>query len=106
HHQRIYLFEPEITEGAVGSARQLGKEEIAELARIGDMRAPFAGNVCDIVVEEGQEIAVGDRLVIIEAMKMQTPVNSEVTGKIGKIFVELGKTVDVGEKLLKIKEDE
>ena len=106
HHQRIYQFEPEIAEGAVGNVRQLGKEEIEELARIGDMRAPFAGNVCDIVVEEGQEIAVGDRLVIIEAMKMQTPVNSEVTGKVGKIFVELGKAVDVGEKLLKIKEDE
>ena len=103
HHQRVYLFEPEIPEGAVAGASQLSKEEVAEFAIVGDMRAPFAGNVCDIVVEEGQEVAVGDRLVILEAMKMQTPVNSEVVGKVGKIFVELGKAVNLGDKLLKIK---
>ena len=39
---------------------------------------------------------------LTSAMKMQTPVNSEVAGKVSKISVELGQAVDLGDKLVKI----
>ncbi len=107
HHQRVYYFQEEAKDQA-GTAKvpQLSKKEIADLAKTGDIRAPFAGNVCEITVEEGQEVNPGDRVVILEAMKMQTPVICEIEGAVVEIFVELGKAVQPGDKLIKIGVDE
>ncbi len=103
HHQRFYTFKEETTAGAAAPAQAtLSKEEIAELAEAGDMRAPFAANVCDLLVEEGQEVKKGDRLVILEAMKMQTPVESMVDGVVVEVLVDLGDAVQMGDKLVKI----
>ncbi|MEA3548629.1 MAG: biotin/lipoyl-containing protein, partial [Thermodesulfobacteriota bacterium] len=87
-----------------GAAKQLemSKEEIAELATIGDMRAPFSANVCEVVVEPGQKVAAGDRLIMLEAMKMQTPVVTEVAGEVEKISVKVGDAVKPGDKLVKL----
>jgi len=104
HHQREYVFLEAKKEGGGAVAKVvLSKEEIAELAKVGDVRAPFGGNVCEVVVEKGQQVEAGDRLVILEAMKMQTPVTSEVAGVVESISVDLGKAVQVGDKLVKIK---
>ncbi len=102
HHQRVYSF-AEVAAGAVAAKPiELSKEEIAELAQAGDIRAPFNANVCDIKVKEGQAVAVGDTLLILEAMKMQTPVSCPVAGKVEKIVAEIGKQMKPGDKLLKI----
>ncbi len=102
HHQRLYVFKEEAPQGSAAAAVQLSKEEIADLAKAGDMRAPFNGNVCEIVVKEGQEVAPDDKLMVLEAMKMQTPVISEVAGKVTKIHAKLGQAIKPGNKLLKI----
>ncbi|MCL7486620.1 MAG: pyruvate carboxylase [Desulfobulbaceae bacterium] len=101
HHQRIFLFEPELPAGAA-AVQALSKEEIAELAISGDIRAPFKGNVCEITVKEGQEIAKGDRVAILEAMKMQTPVVSEVAGTVASISAKTGQAMQPGDKILKV----
>ena len=49
---------------------------------------------------------MGDRLAIVEAMKMQTPVDSEVAGKVEKISIELGQALKLGDKMFKITEAE
>ncbi|MEA3548880.1 MAG: biotin/lipoyl-containing protein [Thermodesulfobacteriota bacterium] len=102
HHQRVYVMEAE--QAAAGAAKQLemSKEEIAELATIGDMRAPFSANVCEVVVEPGQKVEAGDRLIMLEAMKMQTPVVTEVAGEVEKISVKVGDAVKPGDKLVKL----
>lgn len=107
HHQRVFVFEPEETAGTQAVVI-LSKDEIADLARIGDIRAPFSGNVCDINVEVGQEIAAGDQVVVLEAMKMQTPVVCEVGGTISAVNAKIGDSLQPGDKLLKIdiEEDE
>jgi pyruvate carboxylase len=103
HHQRVYMFEEEAAAGnGTVKVEQLSKQEIDNLAKIGDVRAPFGGNVCEVVVAKGQQVAPGDQLVILEAMKMQTPVASQVAGKVEEISVELGKPVKAGDKLVKI----
>ncbi len=102
HHHRVYTFQEEAAAGAAAKAPTLSAEEIAELASAGDFRAPFNANISDIQVEEGQDVAVGDTLAIVEAMKMQTPVNSVVAGKVVKIFAELGDALKAGDKLLKV----
>jgi pyruvate carboxylase len=103
HHQRSYVFHEEAAaNGVAPAAPQLSKQEIVDLAKAGDVRAPFGANVCDVVVEKGQEVAPGDQLVVLEAMKMQTPVAAEVAGKVEEISVELGQAVKVGDRLVKI----
>jgi len=101
HDQRNFLFEPELQAGAV-AVQTLSKEEIAELAISGDIRAPFKANICEISVKEGEEIAKGDRVAILEAMKMQTPVVSVVAGTVGTISAKIGQVMQPGDKIVKI----
>ena len=101
HHQRVFVFEPEQVAGSQ-AAVTLSKEEIADLARAGDIRAPFAGNVSAINVEVGQEVAEGDQVVVLEAMKMQTPMACEVAGTVSAIAAKVGQSLQPGDKILKI----
>ncbi|HET98567.1 MAG TPA: pyruvate carboxylase [Desulfurivibrio alkaliphilus] len=103
HHERRYEFEPEVEQGG-GEAKavKLSKREIEELAKAGDYRAPFGANVCEVSVKVGDEVKVGDRLLILEAMKMQTPVNSSVAGKVENIAVKVGDAVKPGEELIRL----
>jgi pyruvate carboxylase len=105
HNQRNFVFEPELQAGAV-AVQTLSKEEIAELAISGDMRAPFKANICEISVKEGEEIAKGDRVAILEAMKMQTPVVSVVAGTVGTISAKIGQVMQPGDKIVKINPEE
>ncbi|WP_446008293.1 biotin/lipoyl-containing protein [Candidatus Electrothrix sp.] len=101
HHERVYVFEPELVEGTQAVV-SLSKEEIEELATAGDIRAPFGGNVSAINVKEGQEIAEGEQVMVLEAMKMQTPVISEVAGVVKSISAKVGDALKLGDKLVKI----
>jgi pyruvate carboxylase len=102
HHQRVFEFEPEAVKGGEAKAAKLSKQEIEDLAKAGDMRAPFNANVCEVSVAVGQEVKVGDRLAILEAMKMQTPINSLVNGKVEKIATKVGAAVQPGDELVKV----
>ncbi|MBU0480251.1 MAG: pyruvate carboxylase [Proteobacteria bacterium] len=102
HHERVYLFQEKTVGDGAPKEAKLSKEEIVDLAKAGDLRAPFNANVSEISVEVGQVVAVGDRLAILEAMKMQTPVESEVAGKVEKISMELGQSLKLGDKMIKI----
>lgn len=106
HHQRQYQFEAEAQAGGESKAPKLSKEEIAELAQVGDVRAPFAANVCEVSVEVGQKVNAGDRLIMLEAMKMQTPIASEVSGTVEKISAKVGDAMQPGDKLVKVAAEE
>ncbi len=106
HHQRVYTFEAELPEGVTAKAAVISKEEIIALAKAGDMRASFSGNVCEISVKEGQTVAAGDKLAVMEAMKMQTPINSVIDGIVTAISVKVGDSLQPGDKILKIDIDE
>ena len=70
---------------------------------MGDIRSPFNGSVQKIEVKIGDEVKHGDVIVIIEAMKMQTPLKSEVEGKVERIFVKEGDQIKTGDRLVFIK---
>lgn len=106
HHQSVFTFPPDKEVLGTGQTVQLTKEEIIDLAQAGDMRAPFSGNVYEISVEEGQEVLIGDRVAIMEAMKMQTPILSEISGIVTGISANQGDALEPGDKLLKIDTDE
>jgi oxaloacetate decarboxylase alpha subunit len=64
--------------------------------------APLAGNVIQLSVSTGQKVAVGDTLLIMEAMKMETNISAAKDGVVSEINVRAGDTVAVGDILLTI----
>ncbi len=64
--------------------------------------APIAGKVWKVIVAVGDTVAVDDEVVILEAMKMETPIFSDVSGKITAIKVEEGGDVNDGDVLITI----
>ena len=80
-----------------------GSKEPTTQSRGGEEVKAFApGNILKIMVELGQEVKEGDTLLIMEAMKMESPVSAPCDGKIGNIAVSAGATVQTGELLLTI----
>jgi len=102
HHQSLFSFQAESKTTEGGEPPPLTKEEILDLAKAGDVRSPFSGKVVEISVDEGQEVLVGDRVVILEAMKMQTPILSEMEGIVTGLFCKKGDTLKPGSRILKI----
>ncbi len=62
-----------------------------------EIRAEMVANVWKIVVAEGDVVCDGDTLVILESMKMEIPVLSEVEGTVAKLAVSEGDVVQQGD---------
>lgn len=60
------------------------------------LTSPMQGTVVKIAVEEGQEVAEGDLVVVIEAMKMEQPINAHKAGTISNLSATVGETVGSG----------
>jgi len=71
----------------------------------GDVRSPFSGNIVEISVKGGQEVMAGDRVAIMEAMKMQTPILAAMAGIVTGIIAKKGDALQPGSKILKIDRD-
>ena len=66
------------------------------------IKAPLPGVITDIPVEVGQEVAVGDTVIVLEAMKMANALQAEKAGKISAIVVKVGQSVMEDEALVYI----
>jgi len=66
------------------------------------LEAPLAGNIWKVKVAVGQQVAEGDLVIILEAMKMETEIRAAKSGVIGSIDVKEGDSVTVGQTLLTI----
>ncbi|HDR1126857.1 TPA: sodium-extruding oxaloacetate decarboxylase subunit alpha [Pasteurella multocida] len=62
--------------------------------------APMSGNIWKVVAKEGQKVAEGDVLLILEAMKMETEIRASQEGTVQSIHVKAGDTVAVGDTLM------
>ena len=76
----------------------LGEDEAAG----GVVRAPMPGLVLDILVEEGDEVAAEQGLLVLEAMKMENELNAPSGGVVGTVHVESGEAVDKEALLIEI----
>jgi acetyl-CoA/propionyl-CoA carboxylase biotin carboxyl carrier protein len=65
--------------------------------------APMQGTVVKVAVEEGQQIAAGDLLVVLEAMKMENPVAAHKDGTVTGLAVAVGAAITQGTVLAEIK---
>ncbi|GGK56320.1 acetyl/propionyl/methylcrotonyl-CoA carboxylase subunit alpha [Nocardia camponoti] len=65
--------------------------------------APMQGTVVKVAVEEGQTVEAGDLIVVLEAMKMENPVNAHKAGVVTGLSVEAGAAITQGTVLAEIK---
>lgn len=63
-------------------------------------RAPIPGNIVGVKVTAGQAVKANDVVVILEAMKMETPIHAPVSGKVKSVQVEVGSSVKQGQLLV------
>ncbi|HEY7721399.1 MAG TPA: biotin carboxylase N-terminal domain-containing protein [Pedococcus sp.] len=68
------------------------------------LTAPMQGTIVKIAVEDGQEVAEGDLVVVLEAMKMEQPINAHKSGTITGLSAEVGQTVTNGAVIADIKD--
>ena len=66
------------------------------------IKAELAGNLWKIVVHEGQQVGADETLMILESMKMEIPVNAPDAGRVAKIHVREGQTVQEGQLLIEV----
>jgi biotin carboxyl carrier protein len=66
------------------------------------VKSPMPGLVVKVLAAEGQEVKRGERLIVLEAMKMENDVKSPRDGRIAKIAVQTGDPVEGGRELLTI----
>ena len=71
---------------------------------VGSVVAPIPGQIHSILVKEGDMVNVGDPVIILEAMKMESEIVAVASGKVVKITVKLGDNVQEGVVMLEIGE--
>ena len=71
-----------------------------------NIHAQIPGLVNQIFVKKGDNVHIGDKLCILEAMKMENEIISNVSGKIEKINYEIGQTVKKGSIIMEINNNE
>ena len=68
----------------------------------GIITVPMQGTIVKIEVEVGQEVEAGQSLLVLEAMKMENQINSDVSGTVAEIKVSAGDTVGGGDTVMVI----
>jgi len=64
--------------------------------------APMPGMVVNLAVSEGDNVARGQKLLTLEAMKMQTTIASEREGRVSQVLVQPGAQVETGDLLMRV----
>ncbi|MFE7571974.1 acetyl/propionyl/methylcrotonyl-CoA carboxylase subunit alpha [Streptomyces sp. NPDC057539] len=74
-------------------------------AATGDtLASPMQGTIVKVAVEEGQEVKEGDLVVVLEAMKMEQPLNAHRSGTIKGLTAEVGAALTSGATICEIKD--
>ena len=76
--------------------------EIAEVAGDGKIRAPMDGSIINVMVNAGDTVSKGQTLLILEAMKIQQQIKSDVDGIVGEIVGQVGQQVKKRQILLNV----
>ncbi|MBQ3695978.1 MAG: biotin/lipoyl-binding protein [Alphaproteobacteria bacterium] len=79
-----------------------GTENEAKASVGGVILAPMPGMVTQVLVSEGQVVKTGDTLVVVEVMKMETPIKATSAGTVKRLFVKKGDNIKTGDKVAEV----
>lgn len=84
--------------------RRIRQSTSSQTVKSGDyhLRAPMPGLVIDIPVKEGQEIEVGQNLVILESMKMQNELKAPREGTVSRVLIKPGDSIEHNQIMMTI----
>ena len=80
---------------------QLGMK-VGVTQKVGDIKAPMPGLVLEIAVEIGQTVTKGDKVLILEAMKMENVIKAAGDGVVKAIHTTKGQPVEKGQLLIEM----
>jgi pyruvate carboxylase subunit B len=80
---------------------RLGFKTAAEMGQ-GELNAPMPGKILEILVKEGDEVALGDPVAILEAMKMENELKAPVSGTVRTITVAENDSLEKNALILEI----
>ena len=84
------------TRAQAGAERQKGGDDaVAEQV----VEAPARGKILRVYVEAGKPVAEGDRICLMEALKMELPIVAPVSGTVTALHVAPGQSVEAGDPL-------
>ena len=89
----VDVFDPRELRGRRSAADHSGPQAVT---------APMPGRVIRVLAEPGQEVAAGEGLIVVEAMKMQNEMKAPRAGRIAAVKTVTGATVSAGDVLLVI----
>jgi pyruvate carboxylase len=106
---RVLTFElngqPRQMRVADESARVVGpKRRKATSGKKGEIGAPMPGRVIDLVTKVGEKVTAGQKLLVTEAMKLETVVKAPISGLVREIVAGAGESVEAGDLLVVIDE--
>ena len=82
--------------------RQRGRGRAAATASGSVLAAPMQGTVIKVAVSEGQQVEAGDLVIVLEAMKMEQPVNAHKAGTVTGLSVQAGGSLTSGSAICEI----
>ncbi len=68
----------------------------------GVVKSPLPGTILDVFVKVGEHVSIGQRLICLEAMKMENNINSDQEGIVSSIQIKKGDSVLEGDLLIRI----
>ncbi|WP_327677596.1 acetyl/propionyl/methylcrotonyl-CoA carboxylase subunit alpha [Kitasatospora sp. NBC_00458] len=90
--------------GAAKAKRRVGAKKAGAAVGGDTLASPMQGTIVKVAVEEGQVVAEGELIVVLEAMKMEQPLNAHKAGTIVGLKAEVGASVSSGAALCEIKD--
>ncbi len=92
----------ELIESAEGEQSATPEVEIPDDSEL--VEAPFGGSVWKLMVEEGDAVEQGDIIAVIEAMKMESPLESPGAGTVSALYIKERQAIEPGAPILALKQ--
>ena len=86
-----------------GAARRTPGKKVAAAASGDALTSPMQGTIVKIAVADGDQVAAGDLVVVLEAMKMEQPLNAHKAGTIAGLAASVGDVIATGAVICEIK---
>ena len=104
-HHRGRSHQVEVADERSWRMRRAQGDGAATAGGLEPLRAPMPGLVLRVDVEEGQEVAGGQGLLIVEAMKMENELRARAAGRVRRVHVAAGESVGRGDLLIEFEPD-